>query len=266
MSRPDINLQDLANGLKQDWCTSFDVLPLGDGTWTIASPFIMPDGDGFAVVLKETAEGWLLTDAGTTAARAFADLDVGPNSEERFTQTAKNLGLSVDDWELSLALPDFPDSLDVSYFLRGTTAAYMIPELLSRDGEAREDYYIGRLREAVVERLAPGVRSDNNWYPPQDENKLYRTDLRISAPARPVLVFAVGTNERASLTALSVRKYQEWGVDGTLFAAVRPTVGGKAVARLQDTLGDEQVARIDPKERFKIIRVFQDFGVPMVAA
>jgi hypothetical protein len=266
MSRNGVNLHDLARGLKEDWCASFDVLPLDDRTWTIATPFILPDGDGFAVLLRKAPGGWLLTDAGITASRAFADLQVTAAKEVRFTQAAEMLGLEVDEWVLNLRLPDFPDASDVSFFLRATTTVYMAPEMVLQTQETSDDRYITRLREAVVERLAPGVVSSNNWHPPQDEEMLYRTDLLIQTPYRPVLMFGVGTSERAGVTALSAVKYRQWKVDGIPFAAVRPSIASKAIARLQDTLGEDRVALIDPKDRFKITRAFRDLGVPMVAA
>jgi hypothetical protein len=266
MSRNGVNLHDLVRALQDDWCASFDVLPLDDRTWTIANPFILPDGDGFPVLVRQTADGWLLTDAGITASRAFADLPVTAARELRFIQTAEMLGLEISEWVLSLKLSDFPDASDVGFFLRATTTAYMAPEMALQTQETSDDRYITRLRQAVVERLTPGVVSSNNWHPPQDEEKLYRTDLLIHTPELPVLMFGVGTNERAGVTALSAVKYREWDVDGIVFAAVRPSVASKAIARLQDSFGDDRVELIDPKDRFKITRAFRDLGVSMVTA
>jgi Domain of unknown function DUF1828 len=257
-------LADLRAALKQDWCDSFDVVELDADTWTLITPFVMPDGDGFTVLLQRTASGWRLSDAGITASRAFADADTAGGREKRFRNAAALFGLDVEEWTLSVELSQFPAAADVSRFLRAAMSAYAAPEVgLPLE---REHHYVRQLRQAVVTRLELGVRHRNNWHPQQDAQRLYRTDLRIETEARPVLVFAVGTDDRAGVTALSIGKYREWDIPGVSFAAVRPTVTSKAVARLQDALGDRQVERIDPDDLFKITRAFRDLGVPMRAA
>ena len=264
MSVPNLRIADLAGGLKQDWCDSFDVVQIGESAWTLATPFVMPDGDGFVVVLERVEDGWTLSDKGITASRAFADVDFTTAAEQRFHAAASLFDLTLNSWHLSVKLSEFPTAMDVGRFLRATMAAYVAPDLhVAID---REDEFRLRLRDAIVSQLQPGVSTAPNWAPPQDDGKLYPTDLRIEAPERPVLVFAVGTDHKASLTALSVGKYREWGVLGVPFAAVRPAVGSKAVARLQDALGDDRVERMDPRDRFTINRAFRDLGVPMVAA
>src|SRR6476620_7571275 len=75
---------DVVGVLKRDWCASFDVVEVDEGTWAVSSPFVLPDGDGFAVLLKHTPTGWRLTDAGATASRAFAESTVTAQSEGRF--------------------------------------------------------------------------------------------------------------------------------------------------------------------------------------
>ncbi len=256
-------IRDLAAALKEDWCASFSVHPLREGAWALATPFLMPDGDGFVVVIDRTADGWRLSDSGVTASRAFAHETVTAAREGRFRTAAALSELSVDGWTLSLTLPDFPDAVEVAHFLRAVMAAYVAPgwELTTE----RTDRYTQRVRDAIVRQLAPSVPTANNWHPSQDEQTLYRTDLRIIGRDEPVLLFAVGNDHRAGVTALSVHQYHEWKVPGVPFAAVKPTVGSKAIARLEAVLGDGRVELMEPSERFKIGRVLQELGIPTAA-
>lgn len=258
-------VRDLASSLKEDWCASFSVHQLHENGWALVTPFLMPDGDGFTVLIEQRAFGWRLTDSGVTASRAFADRGSTAAREARFRTAATLSGLDVDGWALTATTPDFPDAIEVAQFLRATMAAYAAPAW-ELSGE-RGDRYTQRLRDAIVDQLAPFVPNQNNWHPTQDAESLYRTDLRIVASEeQPVLIFGVGNDHRAGVAALSVHQYYEWGVVGVPVAAVKPTVGSKAISRLQDVVGDGgQVELMEADERFTIARVLQNLGIPTAA-
>lgn len=264
MSTQRPSLADIFRDLEADWCDSFSVVRIEEALWSVTTPFLMPDGDGYAVLIRQTASGWQLTDGGTTAARSFSDLAMSAAREARFRLAVEMLGLELEDWTATLDLPAVPDATDIAFFVKAVAAAQLAPAL--EVTTERSDRYSERMRTAIASAIAPGVRIQPDWYPSIDERQLYRSDVYIEIPTNPVLMFTVGNAERAATTALSVERYREWDVPGVPFAIVKPTVGSKSVYRLQDVVGEDNVTLIEATDRFRILRTLRELSVPTKAA
>src|SRR5438874_343447 len=105
---------DVLRDLKTEWCDSFSLIPVDDNTWSIASPFLMPDGDGLAIILRHTSSGWQLSDDGMTASRAFAELDVTAAREARLRAAADLWGIELAEWVVQINLAGAPEASDIA--------------------------------------------------------------------------------------------------------------------------------------------------------
>lgn len=255
-------MDELTRSLGRAWCEAFAVAEVSDGTYSVASPFLLPDGDGFAVLLERTENGWRLTDGGITASRAFGSLDVTAAREKRFRAAADALGVALVDWELSLDVPSALDVRDLAHFMRAVMTAASAPGLESVP-EEREEYYSKQLSDLIRARVSAPVTTE--VFVREDARQLYRVDLRIERPQRaPVMIFTVGNEVKAERTVGAVLRFREWNVRGDRFVAVKPTVPGRSVYRLQDVLGDERVALLDTRDRFAIDNRLRELQIPLL--
>jgi hypothetical protein len=253
----------LQEELKREWCAGFEVVPIDDHTFTLVTPFIMQDGDGFSLVVERSPSGWRLTDRGATASRVFTTTDATAARERRFQLAAQAFGVNLDRWSLSLELPGPPEIYDVAHFLKALSAAAGSPQL--ETAEDREEHYSVRLREFVTSRLPAEVRRATSWAPPEDLGRgLYKVDLRLDPPHRsPLLIFTVGTAMKAERAVGTALRLKEWAVEGDRVVAVKPSVPSPSVYRLQDAVGEDRVARLDLASDITTSGSLRRLGVPL---
>ena len=72
-----MNTAELQKEFKQKVCEEIDVEPEGLTRFVVHTPFMFDDGDHFVIIMKKSADRWILTDEGHTFMHmSYGEIDV----------------------------------------------------------------------------------------------------------------------------------------------------------------------------------------------
>lgn len=196
----------LVESLKHDWCSAFDVYPIGPNEYSLGTPFSYDDGDGYPVIIRYTPKGWELTDHGQA-------LDVLPHWYEltdtrlrALTRTLDFIGVNLDHHRLSLVCDQFPTVERVAQFIGAIDAVRNLPADAT---ETPSTTFKRRASTALTGHLANG-RNEPNWAPPFDLGDAWPADLMIPAAGEAKLtMFFVSNSDRAERVTATMFRYRE---------------------------------------------------------
>jgi Domain of unknown function DUF1828 len=97
-----------------DFGNSLHVVAIDDGAFLVSSPFRLPSGEMFPIVIEPQPTGWRLTDRGETAAHLdLADLSAADVQQLKLDVQSDGLELS-DTLVLSAEFDDLPTPSDLA--------------------------------------------------------------------------------------------------------------------------------------------------------
>jgi hypothetical protein len=183
----------------------------GVNRYRVFTPFLFEDGDHLAVVLKREGNGWVLSDEGHTYMHLTYDLDekdLQRGSRQKIITNALSV-FSVQDFEgeLRIAIPEeqYGDALFsfVQALLKITDVTYLSRERVK--STFMEDF------RSFMEATVPADRRTFDWRDPQhDPDGKYLVDCRINGLPKPIMVFAVPSDDKVRDATISLCQFELW--------------------------------------------------------
>lgn len=216
--------------------------PEGIDRFYVQSPFHFPDGDGIVVVLRKDGGRWLLTDEGHTFMHLSYWIDekalAKGNRAEIVASVLRSHG--VQDRGTALVLP-IPDGRYGDALFTFIQAILRLSDVLYLSREVVRSTFLEDLQEFVTTRVPQG-RLQVDWHHPlHDPTGKYRVDYRINGMARPVLLFGITTDAKASLATITLLMFEKWReqVQGVAVYECQEELKAPTVARLTDVAGKQ---------------------------
>jgi len=190
-----------------------EITPEGNNRYRVITPFRFDDGDHFGIVLKHLGDRWILTDEASTLMHLSywlddEDLESG-HRQELIQGSLSVFGLENRDGEFIMPVTDeqFGDAL--FSFIQALSKVSDV-SFLSRE----------RVRSTFMEdfrtffRLrVPEERLKFSWTEPNhDPKRLFHVDCRINGMNRPLLVFALNSDNRVKDATITLLKFETWGL------------------------------------------------------
>ena len=236
-----------------------NLLAEGRRRYRVLTPFHFEDGDHLAIVLKQEAGQWVLTDEGHTYMHLTYDLD--ENSLHRGTrqQIISNAlsAFTVEDREGELRVPitgeEYGDALYdfIQALLKISDVTYLSRERVK--STFMEDF------RAFMEEQVPAKRRQFNWRHPQfDPEGTYPVDCHVNGMTKPLLVFALPNDSKTRDATITLLKFERWGQAYRSMSIFenQEEINRKVLARFSDA-GDKQYSSL-VGNRERISRYLQE--------
>jgi len=232
-----MSIETIEKDFRQKVCEKIRLATEGVDRFRVFTPFLFEDGDHLAIVLKREGSDWILSDEGHTYMHLTYDMD-----EKDFQQGTRQkiltnalTAFSVEDREGELVIPidehqygnalyNFIQALvkisDVSYLSRERVRSTFM-----------EDF------RAFMEKHVPQERRKFDWSDEQhDPEGKYLVDCRVNGIARPLLVFAMPSDDKVRDATISLLQFERWKVPHRSLGIFedQEEVNRKVLARFSD--------------------------------
>lgn len=209
----------------------------GVGRYRVFTPFMFEDGDHLAIVLRRHGQAWTLADEGHTFMHLTYDLEERSlhqgTRQTIITNALASFGVEDRDGELVIPIPEerYGDALFsfIQALLRITDVTYLSRE---RVKSAFMDDFRAFMSEAV-----PEVRREFDWHHPEhDPQGHYPVDCRVNGVDRPLLVFALPSDDKTQVATISLLQFERWGLQFRSLAIFedQEQTNRKVLARFSD--------------------------------
>jgi hypothetical protein len=142
---------------------SFQFFELESDRFVLQTPFQFEDGDGFPIVLERRADGWRLTDEGSTASHLTVDeVDLTPARLEMLVDIAAGSGFGFDNFALMRTQADIPDVFDIADLVQAIAQLISI-RYVTRD---RVQHLYRDEVSRFIEQVVPTASRQMRWSPP----------------------------------------------------------------------------------------------------
>ncbi len=209
----------------------------GINRYRVFTPFLFEDGDHLAIVLKREDGRWFLSDEAHTYMHLTYDLDekdLQRGNRQKIIDNALSV-FSVEDraGELRLPIPEeqFGDGLFsfIQALLKISDVSY-----LSR--ERVKSTFLDDFR-SFMEAKVQNDRRVFDWHDLHyDPAGKYSVDCRINGLARPIVVFALPSDDRVRDAHISLLQFEQWKIPHRSLAIFedQEEVNRKVLARFSD--------------------------------
>ena len=209
----------------------------GVDRFRVFTPFMFEDGDHLAVVLKREGDRWLLTDEGHTYMHLTYDL------EERSFQGGTRAKIiasalsafSVEDRNGELMLP-IPEERYGDALYSFVQALLKISDVTFLSRERVRSTFMEDFR-AFMEDTVPEERRAFDWHDPEhDPEAKYAVDCRVNGARRPLLVYALPSDDRVRDATIGLLQCERWGLSFRSMGVFedQEQVNRKVLARFSD--------------------------------
>ncbi len=239
--------------------------PEGRNRFRVLTPFQFEDGDQLVIVLKKVGDRWILSDEAHTYMHLSYEIDEKSlhsgtrgkiiwNALTMFDVKEHNRELTIDvsDERYGDALYDFVQAL-----LKITDVSYLSKEQV-------KSTFMDDFRMLLHERVPnPENRMFFDWWDrDRDPQKKYKVDCLINGMPEPVLVYALGNDNKTRDATIALYQFKEWGASFRPVAIFKSpnAVGRKVFARFNDVCQDNFIG-ID--ESYASIGQYLDTNVPV---
>jgi len=254
-----MNAETIEREFREKVCKEIRLMSEGMNRYRVFTPFLFDDGDHLALVLRQEGSGWVLSDEGHTYMHLTYDLDekdLRQGTRQKIISNALS-SFSVQDRDGELLLPitngGFGDALysfaqavlkvaDVSYLTRERVKSTFMDDF-----------------RAFMEGEVPEDRRVFDWHDAErDPEANYVVDCRVNGMRRPLLVFALPTNEKTQLATIILLQFERWRMEFRSIAVFedQETINRKKLARFSDVC-EKQYSNL-PGNRDRIARFLQE--------
>ncbi len=209
----------------------------GMNRYRVFTPFLFEDGDHLAVVLKREGSRWILSDEGHTYMHLTYDLDekdLERGNRQRIISNALSMFSVADrEGELRLIIPEerYGDGLFsfIQALLKISDVSYLSRERVR--STFLEDF------RSFMEATVPENRRAFDWFDPDhDTAGKYTVDCRINGMPKPIMVFALPSDDRVRDATISLLQFERWSIPHRSLAIFesQEEVNRKVLARFSD--------------------------------
>lgn len=240
----DVLEANLATSIK----TQVRVIQEGLTRYPILTPFTLPDGDHYNIVLigTETGSTWRLTDEGSTLMHLSYWLPYEVISRGKRKDVIDGVlqrhGVGNDNGVLYLDFSPSELGSALMTFLQAITQVSDIEFLNKEQVRATFDEDFNTLMREIV----PSERLTLNYnHPEYDPKGIYTVDARINGLPEPMFVFAIGTDDRCRDVTIFLHTMDKWPIRFQSVAIFRDqqSIGRDVLARFSD-IGGKQFASL----------------------
>ncbi len=209
----------------------------GVNRYRVFTPFLFEDGDHLAVVLKHENGGWVLSDEGHTYMHLTYDLDekdLHRGNRQKIISNALSM-FSVEDreGELRLSIPEGQYGDALFSFVQ---ALHKISDVTYLSRERVKSTFMEDFR-SFMDATVPADRRSFDWKDPEhDPEGKYTVDCRLNGMSRPMMVFALPSDDRVRDATISLLKFETWSIPHRSMAIYedQEEVNRKVLARFSD--------------------------------
>jgi hypothetical protein len=234
---PVVYKSSIENDFRQKVCSDLELLPEGLDRYIVQTPISFGDGDTLSIVLKKDNDHWKLTDEGHTFLQLTYELDEDdlkqPSRREVIDRTILSLGLQNLNGELILPIPDEQYGDALYTFIQ---ALLKIDDVRYLSRERVRSTFLEDFRD-LMGKVTATDRVTFNWNDAQhDPVSNYSVDCRINGSTPPLFVFALSSDEKAAVAALSLLRFETWGLKfkGIGIFEEEESIQPRAIARFAD--------------------------------
>lgn len=205
--------------------------------YRVFTPFLFEDGDHLAIVLKQEAGRWVLSDEAHTYMHLTYDLDekdLQRGTRQKIIANALSTFRVEDrEGELVLGVPDerYGDALYsfIQALLKITDVTYLTRERVR--STFMEDFC------ALMSETVPEERRAFDWHDPtHDPHGMYTVDCRVNGMPRPLFVHALPSDDRTRDATIALLQFEKWGITHRSLAIFedQEAINRKVLARFSD--------------------------------
>lgn len=209
----------------------------GVNRYRVFTPFLFEDGDHLAIVIRRDGNRWTLTDEGHTYMHLTYDLDEKDlqrgNRQKIITNALSMFSIEDRDGELLLKVPEerYGDALFsfVQALLKVSDVTFLSRERVR--STFMEDF------RSFMEATVPADRRVFDWFDPQhDPEGKYTVDCRLNGMPKPIMVYALPSDDRVRDATISLLQFERWNVPHRSLAVFedQEEVNRKVLARFSD--------------------------------
>jgi hypothetical protein len=250
--------QDIRNKVGE----GYSLFLRGINKYSVSTPFTFDDGDSLTIFLEKTGTGWQFTDDGHTFMHLTYVLDEKDiqkgTRREIINNTLKYHGVIDAEGVLSIDVPEerFGDALaDFSQ------AILHISDVNYLNREIVRSTFMEDFRQFIASKV-PSDRTTFGWHDAtRDPQGKYVVDCRINHMPKPVLIFAIPNDDKASIANITMLQFEKWGLNFQSLAIFenQESIQRNVLARLTDVV-DKQFATLTGNSD-RIIKYFDQVVV-----
>ena len=185
----------------------------GIDTYRVLSPFVLDDGDHLSIVLRRENGGWVLSDEGSTYMHltySISEGDLHRGTRQRIISNALS-SFHVHDREGELLMPIHGGEYGHALY-SFVQAILKISDVTFLTRERVRSTFMEDFR-AFMADLVPAERRTFDWHHQQhDPRAIYPVDCHINGMPRPLVVFALPSDDKTSVATISLLQFERWGL------------------------------------------------------
>ena len=230
-------MEGIVKAFREKVCEQVELLPEGINRYRVFTPFEFDDGDGLVIVLRQDADGWMLTDEAHTFMRLTYDIDEADlrrgTRQKIISNTLAAFGVEDRDGRLVLPIPGDGYGDALFSFVQAITKIADVSYL-------QREYVRSTFRDDLRSFLAESVPEERLFFgwqdPVHDPKGIYPVDCRINGAAEPLFVFGLHSDGRTRDATIALLQFEKWGIAFRSLAVFedQETIGRKVLARFTD--------------------------------